>query len=152
MRHPSRHPVSGFGLRCDLRPWCCAALLVALAACARQQPVLYPNAHYQQVGRQAADLDVDTCMRLADVYVGNRSPVEETAKNAGTGAIIGTATGAAVGAVVGRPGRGAAAGAAGGGAGGFARGILRSRKNDPIFQRYVERCLRDRGYDTIGWR
>jgi hypothetical protein len=145
-------PVSSFGLRCGPRPWCCAALLVAVAACAGQQPVLYPNAHYQRVGREAAEVDVDACMRLADSHVGNTSPAERTAKSAGAGAVVGSAAGAAAGAVWGRPGRGAAAGAAAGGAGGFARGILRSRKNDPIFQRYVERCLRDRGYDTIGWR
>jgi len=32
------------------------------------------------------------------------------------------------------------------------RGVLRGRKNDPLFQRYVERCLSDRGFATIGWR
>lgn len=114
--------------------------------------MLYPNTHYERVGREAAQVDVDACMRLADAYVGNSKPAERTARSTGAGAAVGSAVGAAVGAVTGRPGRGAAAGAAGGGAGGFARGILRSRKHDPIFQRYVERCLRDKGYDTIGWR
>jgi hypothetical protein len=42
--------------------------------------------------------------------------------------------------------------AAGGATGGVARGVLGGRKNDPIFQRYVEQCLRDDGYETIGWR
>ncbi len=135
-----------------MRKWCCAALLVGVAACAQQRPVLYPNTHYERVGREAAEVDVDTCMRLADSYVGNTSPVERTAKSAGVGAAVGSAVGASVGAVRGRPGRGAAAGAAGGGTGGIARGIFRSRKNDPIFQRYVEQCLRDDGYRTIGWR
>jgi hypothetical protein len=32
------------------------------------------------------------------------------------------------------------------------RGIFRGRRNDPVFQRFVERCLRDRGFETIGWR
>ena len=135
-----------------MRKWCCAVLLVGVAACAQHRPVLYPDAHYERVGREAAEADVDTCMRLADAYVGNTSPAERTAKSAGAGAAIGSAVGAAVGAVTGRPGRGAAAGAAGGGTGGLARGVLGSRKNDPIFQRYVERCLRENGYATIGWR
>jgi len=135
-----------------MRRWCCAALLVGVAACAQQRPVLYPNAHYEAVGREAAEVDVEICMRLADAHVGNTSRAEQTAKNTGAGAAVGGAVGAAVGAVTGRPGRGAAAGAAGGATGGLARGIFGSRKNDPIFQRFVEQCLRDRGYTTIGWR
>jgi uncharacterized protein YcfJ len=127
-------------------------LLVGVAACAQQRPVLYPNAHYERVGREAAEVDVDSCMRLADAYVGNTSPAKRTAKSAAVGAAVGSAVGASVGAVRGRPGRGAAAGAAGGGTAGVARGILGSRKNDPIFQRYVEQCLRHDGYETIGWR
>jgi len=127
-------------------------LLVGIAACAQQRPVLYPNARYEQVGREAAEVDIDTCMRLADAHVGNTSPTKRTAKSTATGAVVGSAVGAAVGAVRGRPGRGAATGAAGGGTGGFARGVLGSRKNDPIFQRFVEQCLRDNGYTTIGWR
>jgi hypothetical protein len=44
----------------------------------------------------------------------------------------------------------AVGGAAGGATDGVARGILGNRKNDPIFQRCVEQCLRDDGYETIG--
>jgi hypothetical protein len=91
-------------------------------------------------------------MRLARADVGNTSPAARTAKSAGAGAAVGSAVGAAVGAVGGRPGSGAAAGAAGGGAGGLLRGVFGNRRNDPIFQRYVEQCLRDDGYAPIGWR
>jgi len=104
------------------------------------------------VGAAQAELDVDGCMQLADTYVGNRDPAASTAKSTGIGAAIGGAIGAVVGAISGRAGRGAAVGAAGGGTGGLARGILRSRTNDPVFQRFVQRCLSDRGYDVIGWR
>jgi len=104
------------------------------------------------VGAAQAEADVNDCMRLADSFVGNRNPAVETAKSAGIGAAIGSAIGAAVGAIRGFAGRGAAIGAAGGGTGGLARGLLRSRSNDPVFQRYVHRCLGDRGYETIGWR
>jgi hypothetical protein len=152
MQRPPRHTASGFGLHRDLRTWCCAVFIVGAAACAQQRPVLYPNAHYERVGTQVAEADVDACIRLADAYVGNTSPAERTAKSTGVGAAAGSAIGAAVGAVHGNPGRGAAAGAAGGGTGGLVRGVLRGRKRDPIFQRYVERCLRDKGFETIGWR
>ena len=63
-----------------------------------------------------------------------------------------SAVGAAVGAVTGRPGTGAAAGAAGGGVGGFFRGIFGSSEPDPVYKRYVETCLRERGYQPIGWK
>jgi len=135
-----------------MRRWCFAALLIGVAACAQQRPVLYPNAHYEEVGRATAEVDIDTCMHLADAHVGNTSRAERTAKSTGTGAAVGGAVGAAVGAVTGHPGRGAAAGAAGGATGGLAHGIFGSRKNDPIFQRFVEQCLHDKGYTTIGWR
>lgn len=135
-----------------MRRWWSIALLVGVSACAQQRPVLYPNAQYERVGREVAQLDIDTCMQLADAHVGNTGSAERTAKSAGAGAAVGSAVGAAVGAVAGRPGSGAAAGAAGGATGGFARGIFGSRKNDPIFRRFVEQCLRERGYAPIGWR
>ncbi|MBW2448714.1 MAG: hypothetical protein JRG83_22750, partial [Deltaproteobacteria bacterium] len=55
-------------------------------------------------------------------------------------------------AVRGHAGRGAATGAAGAAAGGLVRGLFRSREPDPVERRFVEQCLRDRGYQPIGWR
>jgi hypothetical protein len=49
-------------------------------------------------------------------------------------------------------GRGAAAGAAGGAAGSVARGLWHWNDPDPAERGYVEHCLRERGYDVIGWR
>jgi uncharacterized protein YcfJ len=129
-------------------------LLSALvgAGCARERPVLYPNAQYERVGPQLAEADVEACLERADAHVGNTRPAASTARSTGIGAAIGAAMGAVVGAITGRPGRGTAIGAASGGTGGLARGVLRSRRNDPVFQRFVERCLQDRGYEPIGWR
>jgi len=152
MRRKSHRTPPGGALARRLPTWTCALLVAGAAACAQQRPVFYPNAHYQRVGAEVAEANVDECMQLANAGVGNTTPAKETATSTATGAAVGTAVGTAVGAVRGRPGRGAAAGAAGGGAGGFVRGVLRSRKNVPIFQRYVARCLPDRGFDTIGWR
>jgi hypothetical protein len=116
-----------------------AAVFLVLVGCARHQPVLYPNAKVQAVGPAQVDADVNDCMQLADSYVGNTNRAAETAKSTGFGAAIGSAIGAAVGAIRGFAGRGAAVGAAGGGAGGLVRGVSRSRTNDPVFQRFVDR-------------
>jgi len=42
------------------------AVGLALAGCASQRPVLYPNAKYNQVGPESAQRDVDDCIRLGD--------------------------------------------------------------------------------------
>ena len=55
------------------------------------------------------------------------------------------------GAVLGSVGRGAGAGAAAGAAGGLVRGLFRGREPTPVYRRFVERCLSDKGYEVIGW-
>jgi hypothetical protein len=32
------------------------------------------------------------------------------------------------------------------------RGLFRSREPDATYRSYVNRCLRDLGYDPVGWR
>jgi hypothetical protein len=127
------------------------ALLVLALGCATKEPVLYPNPQLERVGGAAAAADVDDCMRLAQDYVRSDAAREAAGRTAG-GAVVGGATGAAVGAVVGSVGRGAAAGAAGGAAGGLTRWVLHRRDPDPLVRAYAERCLRERGYDVLGWR
>jgi hypothetical protein len=45
----------------------------------------------------------------------------------------------------------AAAGAAAGAAVGLVRGVTRSSEPSSTFKNYVNRCLRERGYDVVGW-
>jgi hypothetical protein len=104
------------------------------------------------VGAAEADMDIDACMSLAQDFGANSEQGEKVAKDTATGAAVGGATGAAVGAVVGDLGKGAAAGAAGGAAGALTRSVIRSGDPDPVFRQFVERCLRERGYEPIGWR
>ena len=123
-----------------------------LAACASTgRPVLYPNAHLNSVGMQVADTDIDSCMAMARSAGAKRDEFSETATETAEGAVVGGATGAAVGAVLGNAGQGAATGAAGGATGRFTRSLFDSDRPDPVFERYVIRCLRDKGYDPIGW-
>jgi len=133
--------------------------LLILSACSTQRPVLYPNPYLNQVGVETADLDINDCMRRADGYVsstgGGEKILEGTAIGASTGAVVGGAAGAAGGAVVGRAGTAAAVGAAGGGAAGATRGLIRGlftkRAPSPVYRNFVNRCLREKGYDPIGW-
>jgi hypothetical protein len=137
------------GLRRSLLLFACAAA----AGCAAKRPVLYPNPHYQSVGVEVAQADIDTCMRMAETGVGDSNHAAETA---GSGA-VGAGTGAAVGAVGGAIGRGgagtgAAVGAATGGMLGLFRGLWRWRDHDPIYMAYVDTCLSEKGYRPLGWR
>lgn len=124
----------------------------AMAGCTTQRPVLYPNYHLRMVGSEVAEEDIDACMALARQYGADEGKGEEIAKGTAAGAAVGGATGAAVGAVVGNLGKGAAAGAAGGAAGALTRGVIRSGEPDAVFRQFVERCLREKGYEPVGWR
>ena len=123
-----------------------------MTACAKKQPVLYPNATYHAAGATVAQAAIDQCFKLAADH-GLETDAEKnvavsTAKGATTGAVVG----GAVGAVEGRAGKGAAVGAAGGGSAGMMRGAWKSGDPDNIERRFVEQCLRDKGYQVIGWK
>lgn len=132
---------------------CALALAVAILglACATQQPVLYPNDHFESVGKEAAHEDVRRCIAFAESQDLDATSEPEIVRQSAAGAAVGGAAGSAAGAVRGRAGAGAAAGAAGGAAGGFVRGLFRSREPDPVFRRFVERCLWEEGYEVVGW-
>ena len=128
------------------------ALIPLLAGCATQRPVLYPNQHLEQVGKDGAKRDIDACMELASSADLEKSKAGEAAKSTATGAAVGGAAGAVGGAIMGSAGRGAGAGAAIGAVGGLARGLFSASEPDPLFKNYVNICLRERGYQTIGWK
>jgi outer membrane lipoprotein SlyB len=128
------------------------ATCVLLAGCTDKRPVLYPNARLKQVGADAAQRDVDECLRMAREGGADDDRSAEVAKSTAGGAAVGGAVGAATGAVLGNLGRGAAAGAAGGAAGGLVHGAFTSSNPDPVFKGWVDRCLREKGYEPIGWK
>jgi len=135
-----------------------ALILAGLSACASQRPVLYPNAHLKTVGNAAAEQDVSACMAEADNYVASGGASQQKAGNVAKGTAVGGATGAATGAVggaiAGNAGEGAAIGAATGATAGFLGGlfgVFGDSGPSPVYQRYVERCLQERGYEPIGW-
>jgi hypothetical protein len=127
-------------------------LSILLASCAGpQRPVLYPNEKLNSVGKEAAQKDVDECIQLS-VEAGleknkGKEVAGETVKEGARGAIIGGAVGLVTGDVGRAAGVGAAAGAA---AGGTEKAF--DRELDPVQKQYVDQCLRDRGYQSIGWK
>jgi len=127
-------------------------ILSSLTACTSKRPVLYPNAYLERMGRNTAENDIDECFELARNSGADSSPTDEISKDTASAAVTGSATGAAAGAVYDSAGRGAAAGAAGGAAGGLARGIIHSGDPQPVLRNFVDRCLREKGYEPIGWQ
>ncbi|UCE85111.1 MAG: hypothetical protein JSU66_12240 [Deltaproteobacteria bacterium] len=128
------------------------ALALVVTACAAKRPVLYPNDVLVETGPELAELDIDACLELAAAYGHEAKPAEDVAKETAKGSAVGAAVGGAAGAVTSGSGPRAAAGAAGGAVLGFFRGLFRSRDPDPIQRSFVEQCLRERGYQPIGWR
>lgn len=133
--------------------------VLALASCATQRPVLYPNQQLNRGGSSVANRDIDDCMHQAESYVSSYGRAAETAKDvaaeSGTSAAVGAAAGAAGGSIVGRAGTGAAVGAAGGAAAGATRelihGLVRKQSPSAVYKNFVNRCLREKGYEPIGW-
>ena len=131
---------------------CLIPFFLLALGCAQQRPVLYPSPYMKTVGQERADADVNDCIRLASEQGAQRDAGGQVAKDTAEGGAVGGAVGAGVGAVLSSVGRGAAAGAAGGTAGALTRGLFRSSEPDPVFRGFVDRCLRDKGYEPIGWR
>lgn len=132
-------------------------VLSGLSACATYQPVLYPNVYYQSVGRAAAERDIKECRQLAE-SAGAREgsgSAGNTARRTAIGAGAGAASGAVGGAISGAVGQGTVIGAASGATLGFLSGILGSggaSQPDPAYMNFVNRCLREKGYEVTGWQ
>jgi outer membrane lipoprotein SlyB len=126
------------------------ATVLIVSGCASHGPVLYPNEHLKSVGKDQAQRDIADCDRLAAEYVKSDAGKTVAKNTAGAGA-AGTVVGGAAGSVTGHLGRGAAVGAAAGAAAGLVRGVSKASEPSPLHKRYVEKCLRERGYEPLGW-
>jgi uncharacterized membrane protein len=127
---------------------------VWFAGCAgTPNPVLYPNNHLKQVGQSAADRDIVECRQLASSSGVVETKDGKVAKQAAGGAAVGGAAAGAWGLVRGNDaGQRALAGAAAGGAAGTVRGTMNSSETSPVYKNFVQKCLRERGYEVIGWQ
>jgi uncharacterized membrane protein len=114
--------------------------------------VFYPNSHLQSVGQAQADRDIAECKQLAHTSGVAEKKDGEVGKKAATGAAVGGASAGAWGLVSGNAGQRALAGAAAGAAAGAVGGGVQKTETSPLFRNFVDRCLRERGYEVIGWQ
>jgi outer membrane lipoprotein SlyB len=131
---------------------CFAFVFCCLACAAAKRPILSPNDHLQEMAPEAVRRDIDECIRLAEEAGAGVAQGKQMAGQTARGAAIGAAAGAVSGAITGGPGIGAVAGAAGGATWGFLGGFFTSKNFDYRKRRYIEDCLRQKGYDPIGWQ
>jgi hypothetical protein len=129
------------------------AALALLLGCAGPEPVLYPNPQLTRVGKSQAENDIAQCRQMADEAGAHRDPdrVTRAAATTGGGALIGGAAGAVGGAITGGPGIGAAIGAASGATAGLLSSLFAGPPVSQVHRAFVERCLRERGYEPMGW-
>ncbi|WP_455379176.1 hypothetical protein [Petrachloros mirabilis] len=145
-------------IRRSVREWLLVvSVAFGLAACSTPEPMLRPNAKLQLKGRDAAQLDVDTCRYKAE-DAGLKPDTASRSGNMASGAVIGVVGGAAVGASTGLIGGGAgvAIGAAAGAGLGLIIGLVgggyKPLDPDPAYADFVVRCLTEKGYDVQGWK
>jgi hypothetical protein len=136
-----------------------ALCLLVISACAAQKPVLSSNARLTSVGPPVAERDIDECIAKAGAEAGQnkQTSTENPVASAATSSVAGAAAGGAGGAIFGNAGQGAAAGAVGGAVGSLTMALLQGRfferkPPEPITRQLTERCLREKGYEPVGWR
>jgi outer membrane lipoprotein SlyB len=130
------------------------AILVITGCASSKKPVLYPNYHLNTVGQYQAEADINACMQAAKASGADAGKGEELARNTAKAGAVGGATGAVVGAISSSSstGRGAAIGGAGAATAALVGGAFKSSDPTQVYIRFVDQCLRDKGYQPIGWR
>ena len=126
---------------------------VILTGCGPKRPVFYPNAHLDEVGMQVAQADIDDCIMKAEAAGANAADAGTAAGNVAKSGAIGAAAGAVFGAIMGNSvGRAAAATGGAAAAGSAVNEGFKSGDPATIHKNFVNRCLREKGYDVIGWK
>ncbi len=127
---------------------CC---LLTATGCASKKPILYPNAAFHKSTGETPEQAIEHCIQLAKDSGTRSSRIGESSQRAATSTATGAASGAVIGAISGGAGRGAAIGAIGGLTAGLLHTLFSASEPDPTHKRFVEHCLREKGYQPIGW-
>jgi len=130
-------------------------LVMALTGCSTaRRPVLYPNDHLNRVGEQQGEADINACMRAAEASGANDNRSGDVARKTAKAGAVGASTGAVVGAISSNTsvGRGAAVGGAGAATATMVGGAFDASEPTQIYKRFVDQCLRDKGYQPVGLR
>ena len=133
---------------------CCLlfSFTMMLGACGAKRPVLYPNNYLKEIGQAKANQEIDNCISMANDYQAGGDRSKEIVKDTGKAGIIGAATGAVIGVFTGDIGRATAIGGAGAATATMGSGLMRSDEPDPVFKQFVDQCLREKGFQPLGWR
>jgi hypothetical protein len=127
---------------------------LSLVSCS-YRPIFDPNDHYKAVGEKKAQQDYDVCKKEADEYL-DQYKAERAGKEAVRKGVIGAFFGAVFGLLTGNVKSVVKSAAVGAGIGAAYGGLSVAGEGkvtpDKIKQRYVSRCLADKGYSVIGWR
>jgi len=134
-----------------MKPALITSILCSLALGCTMRPALYPNKHLTDVGRQQADADIRDCMELAEEYEVKATQGKEIAKGTAIGAGGGAVAGAVGGAISGNVAGGIATGAASGAAVGLLYELFRAAEPSATYKNFVNKCLREKGYELVGW-
>jgi hypothetical protein len=120
--------------------------VVMLAAGCSAQPVVYG-------GGDIAEADVEACKRLASAAGADSGKGRRALRKTAVGAAMGGAASGIWGSIRGERdvGNRAAAGAAAGAAVGLIGAVAEGSEPSGTYQAYVNRCLRERGHDVVGW-
>lgn len=127
------------------------AICFLIAGCASPRPILYPNAYLNAVGQQQAEQDIAECKQIAEQYASRSNAGEQIVTSTAMGAGVGAASGAVAGAMRGTASSSSLIGAAAGATAGFIRGLMRGSPPNPAYRNFVNLCLRERGYQSVGW-
>ena len=127
------------------------AFCFLIVGCASPKPILYPNAHLNSVGQQQVDQDIEECKQIAKQYASASNAGEQIATSTVVGAGVGAASGAVVGAMRGSASSSSLFGAAAGATAGLMRGLLRRSPPNNAYRNFVNQCLSERGYKSVGW-
>ena len=130
-------------------------LIAPKLSTASPRPELYPNAKLKEAGPSQSRKDIADCQIQAEDYESKNSSNKqgERVGNTAKGAAKGAALGALGGTIVnGKAGRGAGAGAAIGGVKAVAQNRKEAREGSPVYRKFVEGCLEDKGYKVLEWK
>ena len=99
---------------------------IIIAACIKERPALYPNELVRAGGAAAAEREIDDCMQRAEDFVDKAKRGEVIFEENITGS------------------RGLSGGMA----------LESNFKQDPTptYRTYVNRCLRQKGYEPLAWK
>ncbi len=127
--------------------------IAVISSCTSKRPAAYPNEKLKRDGQAQFQADIDECVQLANDHGVINKQAGKIAKETARDGVAGAAAGAVISAITGgNVGQSAAAGAAGGGVIGLIRGLFDSGEPTPVFRQYIDKCLRDKGYEVIGWQ